>query len=175
VTDIPVHRLRPLLTGPSRGRLLIASAVIEVTTSALQKSAGDDGRHEGIVLWLGRAAAAADTLIVSATVPESEHTRGSVHIGHAAVARASRAARRLGLVVAAQVHSHPGSDTRHSDGDDEMILLPYEGMFSLVVASYGDGPAHASDGAGLHQYQDGQWVQVDNPATAMVVVPPEAT
>jgi len=48
-----------------------------------------------------------------------------------------RAARRLGLAVMAQVHSHPGADTRHSDGDDELIVLPREGMFSLVIGRYG--------------------------------------
>ncbi len=50
-----------------------------------------------------------------------------------------RAARRLGLAVMAQVHSHPGADTRHSDGDDELIVLPREGMFSLVIGRYGEG------------------------------------
>ena len=30
--------------------------------------------------------------------------------------------------------SHPGRDTRHSEGDDTLIIMPYEGMFSLVVA-----------------------------------------
>jgi len=32
--------------------------------------------------------------------------------------------------ILCQVHSHPGSDTRHSDGDDELVLLPFEGMLS---------------------------------------------
>lgn len=165
----PIHRRRPLPAGPARGRLLVAEAVIDATGDALRDFAGDDGAHEGIVLWLGRTADE-DTLILSASLPPAEHTWGSVRIGHAAVAIAARAARRQGLVVAAQVHSHPGADTRHSDGDDEMILLPYEGMFSLVVGRYGHGPVLAAEGAGLHQYQSGRWVLITDPE-AMIAVP----
>jgi proteasome lid subunit RPN8/RPN11 len=87
-----------------------------------------------------------------------------------AVALAARTARRYGLGVVAQVHSHPGHDTRHSDGDDHLVLMPFPGMFSLVVADYGLGDLHPSGGAGLHQYQDGRWVQVIDD-DAMTVVP----
>jgi hypothetical protein len=62
------------------------------------------------------------------------------------------------------------SRTRHSDGDDQLILMPFDGMFSLVVADYGYGSLLPEDGAGLHQHQDGRWVLVDN--GAMTVVPP---
>jgi hypothetical protein len=67
------------------------------------------------------------------------------------------------------VHSHPGNDTRHSDGDDELILLPYQGMFSLVVGDYGHGRLPQAQGSGLHQFQDGRWVRVTD--DALIVVP----
>ena len=77
------------------------------------------------------------------------------------------------LAVVAQVHSHPGSDTRHSDGDDKLILMPYEGMFSLVVANYGDGGLLTSEGASLHQYQDRRWVLITAPTSdTLIIVPP---
>src|SRR5881396_4059505 len=87
--------------------------------------------------------------------------------------RMGRAARRLGLAVMAQVHSHPGADTRHSDGDDELIVLPREGMFSLVIGRYGEGPADPRHGAGLHQFQDGHWVRVIPADAAFISVPAE--
>jgi proteasome lid subunit RPN8/RPN11 len=93
-----------------------------------------------------------------------------VFIDEAAVATASRAARNCVMGVVAQVHSHPGEDTRHSDGDDRLVMMPFEGMFSLVVAAYGSGGLHPNSGAGLHQYQDQQWVQLIN-TDAMVIVP----
>ena len=78
-------------------------------------------------------------------------------------------------MLVAQVHSHPGSDTRHSDGDDRLILMPHEGMFSLVVGSYGDGGIALSDGAGLHQYQDRRWVFVSTAGSNALIIVPELT
>jgi hypothetical protein len=67
------------------------------------------------------------------------------------------------------VHSHPGNDTRHSDGDDQLILMPYQGMFSLVVGDYGHGGHLQAESFGLHQFQEGRWVHVTN--DALIVVP----
>jgi proteasome lid subunit RPN8/RPN11 len=164
-----VHRRTPLPVAPARGQLLVAQQVGEPTTNALCASAGPDGRHEGLVLWLGRTTGT--TSIVMAMICPSARTGPDfVLLDEHAVAAASRAARQCGLGVVAQVHSHPGSDTRHSDGDDRLVLMPFEGMFSLVVAVYGSGGLHPSGGAGLHQYQDRRWVQlVDD--DAMIIVP----
>ena len=113
-----------------------------------------------------------DALVMSAVVPPSDHGRQHVFIAEAEVGKMSRRARSLGLAIVAQVHSHPGSDTRHSDGDDKLILMPYEGLFSLVVGNYGDGSLLPTQGAGLHQYQDRRWVQIaPPPADAVIIVP----
>jgi proteasome lid subunit RPN8/RPN11 len=122
------------------------------------------------VYWLGRRIGN-DTIVLSAIVPPSDHGRQYVFIAEKDVGPMSRRARSMGMAVVAQVHSHPGSDTRHSDGDDRLILLPFEGLFSLVVANYGDGNIEPSRGAGLHQYQDGRWVQVPSNQKALLVVP----
>jgi proteasome lid subunit RPN8/RPN11 len=166
----PVHRLRPLPRAPSRGRLIVVEAVVPQTAAGLQAFRGPDGSHEGIVLWAGHRLKDA-TAVCSCVVPDAEHTWGSVRIDYSAVGDAARAARAGGLAIVAQVHSHPGTDTRHSDGDDDMVLLPFEGMFSLVVASYGTGSILPWEGAGLHQFQDGRWVHIENPADALVIVP----
>jgi hypothetical protein len=50
-------------------------------------------------------------------------------------------------------------------------LMPYDGMFSLVVAQYGDGALHPAQGAGLHQFQDGRWVFIDPVDTSFRVIP----
>jgi hypothetical protein len=71
----------------------------------------------------------------------------------------------------AQVHSHPGRGTEHSDGDDEFAFMPREGMFSIVVASYGDGGITAAGGAGIHQFQSSVWKRVTNPDNALMLVP----
>jgi proteasome lid subunit RPN8/RPN11 len=166
-----VRRHTPLPRGPAHGRLLVTDAVAEQTRWHLQRSAGVCGhRHEGVVLWAGRADGP-DTVVVAAVAVAAEHGPDFVHIPEAAVGAAARAARAHRLALLAQVHSHPGDDTRHSDGDDRLVLMPYEGMFSLVVGCYGDGPLHPTHGAGLHQFQQGQWVLVDPVDSSFVIIP----
>lgn len=166
-----VLRRTPLPEAPARGRLIVTEAAAKQTNGHLQQFSGEDGRHEGLVLWLGRRVGE-DTIISAVATPKVRHTRGSVRLGHYAMGLASKAARRVGLSLLVQVHSHPGADTRHSDGDDEMVLLPFEGSFSLVVGLYGDQPIEPSDKLGLHQFQDGRWVLVRPVAGAFLLVPP---
>jgi proteasome lid subunit RPN8/RPN11 len=165
----PVHRRTQLPTASARGKLLVAEQVLAPTLTALRASGGPDGPHEGLVLWLGRTIGTT-TVVLAQVCPPARTGRDFVLLDERAVAAASRAARGYELGVVAQVHSHPGRDTRHSDGDDHLVLMPFEGMFSLVVASYGSGSPNSGRGAGLHQYQDGRWVQITDSQT-MVVVP----
>lgn len=165
-----VFRRTPLPTGPARGRLIVARDVMAATTLALRGHVGPDGPHEGVVFWLGRIVMP-NTYVLSMLVPPSEHGRGFVRVPAAALGNAGRAARAMGLAFVCQVHSHPGRDTRHSEGDDQMVPLPCEGMFSVVVGRFGDGGLTPEEGAGLHQFQDGRWVHVSQAEPAMVVVP----
>jgi hypothetical protein len=161
-----VHRVRPC-TAASHGQLIVASQVLSPTRAALQASSGPDGPHEGLAFWLGRTVGAS-TLVLAVSVPLSDHGHGHVMCDEYAVGAVARTARATGLGLVAQVHSHPGRDTRHSDGDDQLVLMPFDGMFSLVVADYGQGVL-LPPSAGLHQYQEGRWVQVTN-QDALVVV-----
>jgi proteasome lid subunit RPN8/RPN11 len=164
-----VHRRTPLPQGPARGRLIVAEQVFAPTTAALQASSGRDGRHEGLVFWLGRTIDTT-TIVVAVATPPTDSGPGRVMVDEQDVGDSARAARAHGLGLVAQVHSHPGFDTRHSDGDDRLILMPFEGMFSLVVADFGRGALLPSGGAGLHQFQDGKWVHVTD-ADALMIVP----
>jgi proteasome lid subunit RPN8/RPN11 len=166
-----VYRQTPLPRGRARGRLLVTEVVAEQTREHLQRSVGGDGRrHEAIVLWAGRSAGP-DTIVVGTVAVAAEHGPGFVHTPELAVGAAARAARAHGLAVLAQVHTHPGIETHHSDGDDRLVLMPYEGMFSLVVGRYGDGALHPAQGAGLHQFQNGRWVLIDPVDASFVLVP----
>jgi proteasome lid subunit RPN8/RPN11 len=163
-------RRTPLPTGPATGRLTVAEHVVPATRAALQASSGGHRPHEGLVFWLGRNVGA-DTLVLAVAVPPTEHRVDGVFVAEPAVLATAKAARTVGLGLVAQVHSHPGDDTRHSDGDDQLILMPYEGMFSLVVADYGHGSLLPADGAGLHQFQNGRWVQITDIKDSLTVVP----
>jgi proteasome lid subunit RPN8/RPN11 len=165
-----VHRTTPLPRLAARGRLLVSEAVLAPTKAALQAASTDGRPDEGMVLWLGRTDD--DTSVVlGCSAPRTSSHWGRVAVDEASIGALASAARDHGLGVICQVHSHPGRDTRHSDGDDKLILMPFESMFSVVLGDYGTGSITPGEGgAGLHQYQDGRWIQVSN-ADAFAIVP----
>jgi len=169
-----VYRTRPLPNGTVRGRYLIAAPMIDATREALISFALagiHDGGHEGMAFWAGRECGDV-TVLLHAIVPDAEHAHGSVIASRHAVSRAARAARERGLGILGQVHSHPGGDARHSDGDDELVLLPFENMLSLVVPCFGLRFRTLAE-ACVHQFQDGRWVlcSADSVASRLVLIP----
>jgi proteasome lid subunit RPN8/RPN11 len=94
---------------------------------------------------------------LSVVVPESDHGPQGVMVDGQEVSRASRRMRNRNLGLKAQVHSHPGGDARHSDGDDDLVLMPFEGMLSVVAPDFGIELDALGD-LTVHQYQDGRWV-----------------
>lgn len=172
--DRPVYRMRPLPRGELRGLFLVAEPVVAATREALVSFALagiDDGGHEGIVYWAGREAEDC-TVFMQAVVPIADHSYGRVMVSEEEIGRTQRAARRDKCGILCQVHSHPGTDTRHSDGDDELVLLPFEGMLSIVAPRFGIGMHHIGD-LSVHQFQDGRWVLCSpgSVSRGLVVVP----
>lgn len=169
-----VDRNKPLLERPALGHLIVPASVIHRTQELLCQAGARNKAHEGLVWWLGRHVGD-DTLIMSCHRPPCRSGPGFVFTDEAAIGTATRLARAHQLGVVAQVHSHPGQDTHHSEGDDELVLMPFEGMYSLVVGDYGKASMLPSQGGGLHQFQGGQWVFVNQVEPALIVVPEEVT
>lgn len=172
--DHPLYRLRPLPTGELRGLFLVTEPVIVATHNALVSFALagiDDGGHEGIVFWAGREAGDF-TVFLQAILPVAKHSHGSVMVSREEIGETQRAGRRNKLGVLCQVHSHPGPDGRHSDGDDDLVLLPFEGMLSIVAPQFGLGFRSITDVC-IHQYQEGRWVlcSADSVSGQLLVVP----
>jgi len=166
-----VYRMTELPLQNNRGRLIVPEQVVLHTRLALLGFRGPDGRHEGLVYWLGRRIDQ-DTVVLGAVIPHCDHEPQRVMASEAAIGAVVRASRSLGICLVAQVHSHPGNDTRHSDGDDRLVLMPFEGMFSLVIGRYGAGGVTLDTGAGLHQFQDGRWMQIPSEyGDALCIVP----
>jgi proteasome lid subunit RPN8/RPN11 len=172
--DWPVYRTKPLPRGEIRGRYVVAAPVIAATREALVSFALAgiyDGGHEGIAFWAGREAGDY-TILLQTLVPDAEHSEGRVMVSREEVGRAARSVRRHGLGILSQVHSHPGSDARHSDGDDQLVLLPFENMLSIVAPHFGTQFTDMSSVC-VHQYQAAQWVLCSprSVAESVVVVP----
>ena len=167
-----VHRRTPLPLAPARGHLIVPESVSISTTTALRGFEGPDGSHEGIAFWAGRQVGD-DQIVAAVVVPQAEHGRQFVRVSADQIGEVAYQARMRRLVVLAQVHSHPGLDTRHSDADDDLVLMAHEGMFSIVVGRYGEGGITPELGAGLHQFQNGRWTQVSDADTSLIVVSAE--
>lgn len=166
-----VNRLKPLPSVPPNGQLIVSDLVVEKTRQLLQSFGESHVRHEGLIYWLGRRLDQ-DTLVVSLLAPRSASSPQRVMASAKDIGIAAKCARRDKLSMVAQVHSHPGNDTRHSDGDDQLVLMPFEGMYSIVVAHYGKGGIGHGQGTGIHQYQAGRWVRItDDLGPGMIVVP----
>lgn len=158
-----------------RGEFIVSEAAIVETERLLPTYRGIDGDHEGIVFWLGRQIEEEGVTIITTALAPEAHTRpGWVQCSKEQMATAADSARAAGLGVLAQVHSHPRGWVEHSEGDDDMIFMPFEGMLSIVVPWYGHVGMRPLDNIGIHQYQDGYWVLAE-PASvreAITVVPP---
>ena len=154
-----VYRTRPLPRGALRGCYRISSNLIDDTQRALRmfyEAGRHEGGHEGLCYWAGREEPDL-TSLEAVVIPNARHERFGVFVSEAAFADVARRARTMGLGVLAQVHSHPGRDTRHSDGDDNLVVMPFENMLSLVAPHYGRILRAITDFS-IHQYQDHRWV-----------------
>lgn len=139
-----------------RGRFLVTEPALAETERLLRSFRDVDGDHEGLVFLCGREIG--DTAVLcTAVAPACEHGPGRVLAARDAVHDLVETARRLRLGVLVQVHSHPGAWTRHSQGDDHMVLMPYEGMLSIVIPHYGASGLRPLSTLGVHQFQDGRW------------------
>ena len=154
-----VYRTRPLPRGVLRGQYKLAHNLIDDTQQALETyfDAGrHEGGHEGLCYWAGREDPDL-TSLEAVLVPKAQHGKFGVFVSEAAFADVARRARGMGLGILAQVHSHPGRDTRHSDGDDDLIVMPFENMLSLVAPYYGRFLCAVTDFS-VHQFQNRRWV-----------------
>jgi len=159
---VTVFRNRPLPRGVLRGRFEISANLIDETRLALTTfyAAGrHEGGHEGICYWAGHEEPNV-TRLETVVTPIARHGQYGVFVSESAFADVARRARSMGLGVLAQVHSHPGRDTRHSDGDDDLIVMPFENMLSLVAPRYGRFLRAISDFS-VHQLQNHRWVLCD--------------
>jgi len=154
-----VHRERPLPRGVLRGRYRIAPNLVDQTRTALTmfyEAGRHEGGHEGICFWAGLERP--DSIDLSTViVPSAHHERFGVFVSAVDFGNAADEAHGKGLGLLAQIHSHPGVDTRHSDGDDDLVVMPFENMLSIVAPFYGRTVRSISDFS-VHQFQNHRWV-----------------
>lgn len=140
------------------GEFLVAEGAVQEALSVLRQQShhGPDAEgNEGLIFLAGWRTDQL-TFYSSVVVPEIENTFGSVFVAAGEFGRCAKRARSAGLQILAQVHSHPGTCCHHSDGDDKLIILPFEGMLSVVVPEFAAREVTLAE-CGVHQYQHGTW------------------
>ena len=174
-------RPRPLPRARARGALVVPAVVAETTAIMLREFGAEAKRHEGLVYWAGRAVGPV-TYVMSAVAPRSDHGPYRVLTDERAIGAAAREARRHQLGLVAQVHSHPGHDTRHSDGDDELGLERLGPLDVGDVALVGAGAVGQAIVYWLAEFgHEGQWdvidadlAALDNTNRSLAIVPADA-
>ena len=139
-------------------RFIVPRALVSQTLRPLQ--AAGRGGNEAFVLWGGRPEGSTAFRFEQAYLPRQTAKRSArgllVVVGGAELFRVNREFYRLGLTLAAQVHSHP-TDAYHSETDDEYPLITLRGGLSAVVPDFGRG--------GESRYTDWAWYRLNGPGS----------
>lgn len=61
------------------------------------------------------------------------------------------------LEVVADVHTHPGRDTRQSQIDSRHPMIPVNGHVALIVPHFAQTTPYSLAGIGVHEYLDTGW------------------
>lgn len=119
---------------------------------------------EAGLYWYGARSAEAATVSFIG-VPEQVNRRTNFDVEAESLAILTRRVPEP-LVVVAQLHTHPGTDTNHSPWDDERAVS--RKIFSLVLPYYGN---HATlEQAAVHEYVDSQWCRLNQPEAASRII-----
>jgi len=135
-------------------KILILSAPLwQSTLQALARYG--PRRVEAACLWYGdRKDDAARALAVG--IPRQVNRARNFEIPADALAELNQLMSD-GLVVVAQVHSHPGSCTTHSPWDNAMMVS--RKIFSLVIPHYAARPCDPA-AAGIHVHDGARWIKL---------------
>ncbi|MFL6137450.1 MAG: Mov34/MPN/PAD-1 family protein [Frankiaceae bacterium] len=98
-------------------------------------------------------------IVTTVSVPYAVQSAGHFTVSAEEMSRAGAHLRRHGLVRLAQVHTHPGHDTRHSPTDDESAYSRKAGAVSIVLPWHAAGDPSAADGT-VHVHDGYGWRQL---------------
>jgi proteasome lid subunit RPN8/RPN11 len=140
--------------------VVVPVRVIAATLQALR--AAGRIRKECVVLWLGTRGDGAVS-VVEAHVPKQTAASDYFRIPRVGMTELFEVLRSRGLMVAAQVHTHPRK-AFHSEADDRWALVRHEGALSLVLPYFARRATAETflDAAAVFRLDAGDtWVEVE--------------
>ncbi|MBI5021130.1 MAG: Mov34/MPN/PAD-1 family protein [Ignavibacteriales bacterium] len=132
----------------------INEAVIKQSIDSFLKFGLSDKPHEGIVYWAGKRDPKG-VIVIRCLTPNAKTAWGSFQTSAQANAEIIKILCKEHLELIGQVHTHPGKFVGHSDGDDQLALMPYEGFLSIVVPQYARGGMLPLTKCGVHVFENG--------------------
>lgn len=111
-------------------------------------------------------------IVTTVTLPQAQQYADHFTVSSEEMSRAGQHLRAHGLVRLAQVHTHPGSDTRHSPYDDQHAYSRKAGAISLVLPCHAHGAPLPTAGS-VHVNDGERWhpLSLDNATTFIRLVP----
>jgi proteasome lid subunit RPN8/RPN11 len=142
------------------------SPVTEISVNGVERTLlclHDAGRRskESVVLWLGRLETD-KVAITEVYMPAQEAASDFFRIPREGISALIRYLRERGLMVAAQVHTHP-SVAFHSAADDRWAIVRHAGALSLVLPYFGlrtTASTFTKDAVVFRLSEDNRWVRV---------------
>jgi proteasome lid subunit RPN8/RPN11 len=132
--------------------LILPLATVEETARKLRSV----GRLEACCLWLGTRSKDGTERVEAIVVPQQSNRLLNYAVDSAAMQGANAVAKQGGWTLIANVHSHPGENTEHSEYDDAM--MPSRKALSIVVPHYGRWSVdNWPQGYGIHEFVDDYW------------------
>lgn len=107
-------------------------------------------------------------IVTTVTVPCAVQSAEHFTVSAQEMSRAGSHLRRYGLIRLAQVHTHPGHDTRHSPTDDKSAYSRKAGAVSIVLPRHAEGDPSATDGT-IHVHDRHGWCQLSQADAAAFI------
>ena len=128
-------------------------AMLATSPPGVERVAYLDGVRTGDSTSLGPG------IVTTVSVPYAVQSAGHFTVSAEEMSRAGAHLRRHGLVRLAQVHTHPGHDTRHSPTDDKTAYSRKAGAVSIVLPWQAAGDPPPTDGT-VHVHDGHRWRQL---------------
>jgi proteasome lid subunit RPN8/RPN11 len=125
---------------------------------------------ECVVLWLGTRTPTG-IFVVESYRPEQVAAEDFFQIPRESIAAMFGVLRERGLMVAAQVHTHP-AEAFHSAADDHWAIVRHVDALSLVLPQFARNtsvPTFLDDAAVFRLSRQNEWLLVDRRETASFV------
>lgn len=98
-------------------------------------------------------------LVTTVVLPDADLAPGSYHVSATAMSAAGQHLRAHGMRRLAQIHTHGGSDTRHSPTDDGLAYSQRTGAISMVAPNHASTRPQPAD-CSIHVREPDGWVRL---------------